>query len=204
MAGEKRFRTSLFGFKKADVNLYIEKMLKELDEKLKEKDDELNALKNQTRDIKLKFEDLARKSDQINEDRIRIADVLIKAQDKADLIIEEAKLEAIEEKKKLEGLVEQEREKLVDIKGEIKGLKVYTKTGQDLGVVNDILFDQKTGTIEGVEVSDGVLQDIVLGRKVVPLFGKVEFSSESMLVDKEALDEMTSTGGGLIRILNKP
>ncbi|MCX7710117.1 MAG: DivIVA domain-containing protein [Clostridia bacterium] len=123
MAGEKRFRTSLFGFNKSDVNTYIEKMLKEFDDKLKEKEDEIAALKNQNKEIRIKYEDLARKADQINEDRAKIADVLIKAQEKGQLMIEDARLQAIEEKKKLESMVEQEKEKLVDIKKELKILK---------------------------------------------------------------------------------
>ncbi|MCX8130391.1 MAG: DivIVA domain-containing protein [Clostridia bacterium] len=123
MAGEKRFRNSFFGFKKSDVNAYIEKILKEFDDKLKEKDDEITALKNQNREAKLKFEDLSKKADQINEDRAKIADVLIKAQEKAELIIEDARLQAIDEKKKLEQMVEEEKEKLVDLKQELKLLK---------------------------------------------------------------------------------
>lgn len=88
-------------------------------------------------------------------------------------------------------------------KGEIKGLKIYTKSGEDIGTVKDILFDYKTGTIEGVEVSDGLLQDIVQGRNVLPLFGKVEFSEENILVGREAIEEMMSTGGGLKKKLLK-
>lgn len=123
MAGEKRFRTSLFGFKKTDVNLYIEKILQEFDEKLKSKDEEISNLKNQGREIKIKLDEMMQKADQINEDRAKISEVLIKAQEKADTIIEEARLQAIEEKKNLEGLVEKEKEKLVDMKGELKVLK---------------------------------------------------------------------------------
>ncbi len=41
MSGEKRFRTSLFGFKKSDVNLYIEKILKDFEDRLREKDEEI-------------------------------------------------------------------------------------------------------------------------------------------------------------------
>lgn len=82
-------------------------------------------------------------------------------------------------------------------KGEVLGLKVYTKSGEDLGTVKDVLIDYKNGLIEGVEVSDGLLQDIVKGRNIVPLFGKVEFSEDNILVGREALDEIESTGGGL-------
>lgn len=123
MAGEKRFRTSFFGFKKSDVNLYIEKILTEFDGKLKDKDNEINALKNQGKEVKAKLEELMQKSDQLNEDRTKIAEVLIKAQEKADMIVEDARIQAVEEKNKLEGMVELEKEKLVDMKAELKALK---------------------------------------------------------------------------------
>jgi cell division septum initiation protein DivIVA len=123
MAGEKRFGTSLFGFKKADVNQYIEIILKEFDEKLKEKDEEINSLKSHGKEIKAKLEDFILKSEQINEDRSKIAEVLIKAQEKADMIVEDARIQAIDEKKKLEEMIEGEKEKLVDMKAEIKILK---------------------------------------------------------------------------------
>ena len=124
MPGEKRFRTSFMGgFKKADVNSYIEKILREFDDKLKEKDEEIVSLKNQSKDIRAKYEELAKKADQINDDRTKIADVLIKAQEKAELMLEDARIEALEEKKKLEGVIEQEKERLVDIRQEMKNLK---------------------------------------------------------------------------------
>ncbi len=123
MPGEKRFGTSLFGFKKVDVNTYIEKLLREFDDKLKEKDEEISALKNQNREFKQKYEELFRKADQINEDRERIASVLIKAQQQAQSMLLEAREEALEEKRKLEETIEIEKEKLVDIRQELKTLK---------------------------------------------------------------------------------
>lgn len=99
--------------------------------------------------------------------------------------------ECVKELKKLENL------DTFKNKGIIKGLRIYTKSGDDLGVVKDILFDYKTGYIEGVEISDGLVQDIMQGRRILPFIGKVEFSDESILVDRDAAEEMTSTGGGL-------
>lgn len=87
-------------------------------------------------------------------------------------------------------------------KGEVNGLRIYSKNGEDLGVVKDILFDCSTGSIEGLELSDGLLQDIVQGRNILPLFGKVEFSDESILVDRVAVEEMSPTGGGLKNFLD--
>lgn len=141
MAGEKRFRNSLFGFNRSDVNTYIEKMLKEFDDKLKEKEDEIASLKSNNKEIRIRYEDLARKSDEINEDRAKIADVLIKAQEKGQVMIEEARHQAIDEKKKLEELVENEKEKLVDIKKELKLLKseVVSTLKKYEGQLSDII-----------------------------------------------------------------
>lgn len=85
--------------------------------------------------------------------------------------------------------------------GKLTGLKVYSKFGDDLGIVKDILFDYQNGAIEGVEVSDGIFQDVVSGRKVIPLFGRVEFGEENILIDREALEEISFTGGGIKKIM---
>ena len=82
MAGQKRFGTSLFGFKKKDVNNYIEKILQEFDRRLKEKDDEADSLKAKNMELSSKYEDLAKKAKQIDDNREKIADVLIKAEEK--------------------------------------------------------------------------------------------------------------------------
>lgn len=86
-------------------------------------------------------------------------------------------------------------------KGDLLGLKIYTKKGEDLGVVKDVLFDFEKGTLDGVEVSDGLLHDIVEGRNVLPLFGKVEFGEENILVDSEAVEEMFESGRGLKKMI---
>ena len=82
-------------------------------------------------------------------------------------------------------------------KGRILGLRIFSRAGEDLGIVGDIIFDWVTGRVESVEVSDGIYQDVVKGRSLLPLYGKVEFSEENVLVDKEAVEEMVNTGGGI-------
>ncbi|HHV60042.1 MAG TPA: photosystem reaction center subunit H [Clostridiaceae bacterium] len=81
--------------------------------------------------------------------------------------------------------------------GRLIDLRVYSKQGEFMGTVKDIIFDHKTGNIEGFKVSYGLLNDIIEGRNVIPLFGKVEFSADYILVSREAVEEMKSTGGGL-------
>jgi cell division initiation protein len=124
MPGEKRFRTSfLGGFKKSDVNSYIEQLVEQHSAEVKANEKEIENLKNQCKEYRLKYEELLNKSSQIEEDRAKIADVLIKAQEKAERMVEDARIEALEEKKKLEDTIEREREKLVDIRQQIKTLK---------------------------------------------------------------------------------
>lgn len=79
----------------------------------------------------------------------------------------------------------------------LRGLKIFTHTGEDLGVVQDVLFDYRTGKVEGVQVSDGLVQDIIMGRNILPFFGKIEIGNSNILVENEAVEEMMSTGGGL-------
>ncbi|HEY5583580.1 MAG TPA: PRC-barrel domain-containing protein [Ruminiclostridium sp.] len=81
---------------------------------------------------------------------------------------------------------------------QLRGFKIYTHSGEDIGIVQDIFFDYKTGKVEGVQVSDGLVQDILQGRNILPFFGKVEIGNDNILVENEAVEEMTSTGGGLI------
>ncbi len=95
-----------------------------------------------------------------------------------------------------------ENDEEYESRGKVIGLRIFTKTGRDLGVIEDVLFDCTTGRIEGVEISDGLFQDIMTGRKLLPLFGKYEFSDESLLVDRDATEEITETGGGLAKLIN--
>ncbi|NMA34759.1 MAG: photosystem reaction center subunit H [Clostridiaceae bacterium] len=81
--------------------------------------------------------------------------------------------------------------------GSLIGTKVYSKAGDEVGVARDVIFDLHTGRIEGFEISDGLLQDVMKGRKLLPLLGKVELGREIAVVDTEAVEEMKETGGGL-------
>lgn len=81
------------------------------------------------------------------------------------------------------------------------GLKVYTREGTNIGIVGDVLFDAETGNVEGVEMSDGLLNDIISGRNILPFFGNIEFNDECMFVGKEAYEELLHDGGGLKNLL---
>ncbi|GIO44762.1 PRC-barrel domain-containing protein [Paenibacillus apis] len=53
--------------------------------------------------------------------------------------------------------------------GKLKELPVLTGDGTMLGHVCDVYFDQEMGnTITGIEISDGLISDLMEGRKVLP------------------------------------
>ncbi|PYG87321.1 uncharacterized protein YrrD [Ruminiclostridium sufflavum DSM 19573] len=85
---------------------------------------------------------------------------------------------------------------------QLQGFKIYTHSGNDIGIVQDILFDYRTGKVEGVQVSDGLVQDLMMGRNILPFIGRIEIGSDNILVENEAVEEMMNTGGGLRSRLN--
>ncbi|HEX2947240.1 MAG TPA: PRC-barrel domain-containing protein [Clostridia bacterium] len=87
--------------------------------------------------------------------------------------------------------------KAFDDEGSLLGIRVFSKSGGEIGVIRDVMFDIRTGRIEGLEISDGLFQDVIQGWKLLPLFGKVELGEEFAIVDSEAVNEMEETGGGI-------
>jgi cell division septum initiation protein DivIVA len=139
MSGEKKFGTSTFGFNKSDVNAYIEKIIHEFDQRLKEKDDEISNLKLQIREMKVRFDTASNDSESLLKEKERIATALITAQEKADAVIQEARARAADEKKMLESALESDREKIIDIKRDIKQMK--NLVAEALGKYQTLLSD---------------------------------------------------------------
>lgn len=121
--GVKRFGTSLFGFKKADVNAYLERVIREFDQRLKEKDEENSRLKAELNELKEKYDNLSNEAEFLAKEKEKIASALMQAQEKAETIVKEAHDKAIKEKMRLDQLLESEKEKIVDIKRELKQLR---------------------------------------------------------------------------------
>lgn len=117
------FRTSFLGFKKSDVNLHIEKLYQEFEEKIKSKDEEISILKNQYKDIKAKYDEINNKSDKIVEDRDRIAGVLIRAEEKAESILEETRVKAENERRIIQEIINKEKDMVYDVKKEFENLR---------------------------------------------------------------------------------
>ncbi len=73
-----------------------------------------------------------------------------------------------------ESLVDQER-------GEIMDSKVITSTGEDLGMVKDIVWDDE-GRLIGYQLTDGLVQDILEGREILVLDDNITYGKDAIIV----------------------
>ncbi len=143
MAG-RRFPGSLFGFNKTSVNTYIESMVRDYEEKMSAKDFELEKLSKQLMKITEKYEELKLEEETIRSEKEKISGALVKANEKAEQIIAEARERSAEEVADLESAAEREREKIVDIRKQLMQMKSEAKAVlQSYGnAVNSIIFDE--------------------------------------------------------------
>lgn len=90
--------------------------VKQLEDKIKQQDTKLEELEKQNEELMDKVAELSKKGNDTIEIKLKIAEVLIKTQQMADNILEEAKKQALEEKSRLQLQNEMEKEKILGIK----------------------------------------------------------------------------------------
>lgn len=79
----------------------------------------------------------------------------------------------------------------------LKGTKVATTDGQDLGKLVDLYFDEESGRVEGYEVSGGLFADAYTGRSYVPAPKTIKIGDEVAFVPPETAELMAEQVGGL-------
>ena len=110
----------------------------------------------------------------------------------------------IEDKKKIiNPALMLKNNKLKSYKTDFDNKKIYTDKKNDLGFINDVIFNTEIGTIEGFEISDGVLQDLIDGRKYITTMGMVDTEKESIFIEKGNIESIRYNGKGLRRILGR-
>lgn len=68
-------------------------------------------------------------------------------------------------------------------RNKLKDLQVVTTTGAILGRISDVYFDQKLGnTIIALEISDGLVTDLLEGRRWLPYSGEMSIGADAVLV----------------------
>ena len=123
MENEKKFDTEMFGFNKKEVEEYIRDLKADYEGMIQVEKAEVNRLSNEITIIRKKLE---RYDTEYLEKQEKVANALITAEDQSRSIIESARQEAMDEKNRIEALIEIEKEKLLDIKKEVIDLKERT------------------------------------------------------------------------------
>lgn len=123
MENDKKFSSEMFGYDKREVEEYIKNMKADYESKLQAERSDANRVSNELTIVKRKLE---RYEVDYIEKQEKVANALITAEDQAKKIVETSRNEAIQEKERIEQLIEMEKEKLLDIKKEVIDLKEKT------------------------------------------------------------------------------
>lgn len=113
---EKTFKSEIFGLNKKEVEKFVNQMKCDYEEKISKLNEENNILR-------AKNEELLSKEEEVKAKTILVSDTLIKAEMQAKEIIQEAVNKAKIERAEIDNQIEQEKEKLIDIKRKILELK---------------------------------------------------------------------------------
>lgn len=123
MENEKKFSSEMFGYDKREVDDYIKSIKADYETRLQAERSEANRVSNELTIVKKKLE---RYEVEYIQKQEKVANALITAEDQAKKIIETSRNEAIQEKERIEQLIEMEKEKLLDVKKEVIDLKEKT------------------------------------------------------------------------------
>lgn len=79
----------------------------------------------------------------------------------------------------------------------LKGTRIMTTDGRDLGTMEDLYFDEMTGAIEGYDVSGGMFADAYSGRSFVPAPDTLKIGEDVAFVPAYTADLMEEQVGGI-------
>jgi len=72
---------------------------------------------------------------------------------------------------------------------EIKGLRLLNQEGEELGLVEDLVVDLPSGQVQALEISTGLVNDLLEGRREVPLGGAVNWGTDAITLNQSHLAE---------------
>ncbi|MBE7064761.1 MAG: hypothetical protein E7384_02970 [Ruminococcaceae bacterium] len=186
--GQKLFGTEFNGFNKKQVTEYIALLEQKYNEVILQKDEETNALEVSYNELQDKYAELFDSYMALQEEKARIADVLIGAENRAAEIVEQARTEADKERAILEAQSENLRETIVDKNKILKDMKASANS-----MVSEFQADINAMVQEICAMLDQSITK--LNEKTDAVIGDVaEKNAESKVVDEasEYIDEEIS------------
>ena len=124
---ENNLPKGLFGLNKKEVESYIASIKGDYEKELMEQTKQLQDMKNENIKLNEKLQALLKEKKDVDASKANISDVLLKAEQQAKQIIEDARKQSEKEKQDIDALIEEQREKLIDAKIELAMLKDKAK-----------------------------------------------------------------------------
>ncbi|WZL71487.1 PRC-barrel domain-containing protein [Clostridiaceae bacterium 35-E11] len=84
----------------------------------------------------------------------------------------------------------------------ILGTEVITDAGNDVGIVQDIMIEASTGKILGLSLANGLFDDLVAGRPILPLQGDIDLSQNTIVITQSLNHLIIHNTGGLKKLLS--
>jgi uncharacterized protein YrrD len=88
-------------------------------------------------------------------------------------------------------------EKILKHNNILKGTRIMTTDGRDLGTMADMYFDERTGSVEGYEASGGLFADAYSGRSFVPAIQTLKIGEDVAFVPFQTAEYMEEQVGGI-------
>ncbi|MBC7324481.1 MAG: PRC-barrel domain-containing protein [Moorella sp. (in: Bacteria)] len=66
---------------------------------------------------------------------------------------------------------------------ELKGLRLLDRDGRELGQVEDLVIDLPTGRVQGLEVSTGLVNDLLEGRQEIPIKDTFSWGPDAVIIN---------------------
>lgn len=120
----KLFDTQFRGYKKQQVSDYVEKIKNQYQEALDKKNKECENLIKEKDALAWKHSQLQASYIELQDEKNKIADVLINAENTAKEIVMQAKADAVKEKENLDNQVDEKRMLIVDLNKSIRDMKL--------------------------------------------------------------------------------
>jgi uncharacterized protein YrrD len=87
--------------------------------------------------------------------------------------------------------------KILEYNNVLKGTRILTTDGRNLGTMVDLYFNNETGAVEGYEVSGGLFADAYSGRSFVPTPQTLKIGKDVAFVPSETAQLMEEQVGGI-------
>lgn len=83
------------------------------------------------------------------------------------------------------------------------GLIVMTNSGEELGYIEDIILDEKWYTIEGYVLTDGIVEDVLRGKSIIPFEEEMIFGEDTVIINNNCRNVILKNDIYLKRVFKK-